>query len=142
MVVVPSAPTNQHPYEPIPGAGGDTVGAASARQQEREIASQVLRAVEHCFSRLKAGLKVRATTSLPLHCVNALRNSRLSLCLQFSMPSQGAFVTSMALQLAANHAARLSPNALTQPVDDTLPGRGQALAPLEIEILSVFDTFT
>ena len=85
VVVVLSAPIDQHPYEPIPGAGGDTVGAASARQQEREIASQVLRAVEHCFRRLKAGLKVRAMASLSQYCVRTAP-SRLSLCLQFSKP--------------------------------------------------------
>jgi hypothetical protein len=153
VVVVLSAPIDQHPYEPIPGAGGDTVGAASARQQEREIASQVLRAVEHCFRRLKAGLKVRAMASLSQYCVYALR---LAACLYvYSFPSplqatflcrrcqaQGAFVTSMALQLAANHAARLVPNAPTQTVDGTLPVRGQPLDPLELEILRVVDTFT
>ena len=53
-------PVDQHPYSPYPGAGGESVGAASERQQEREVAEQVLVSVEHCFRRLKAGLKVRA----------------------------------------------------------------------------------
>lgn len=92
VVVLLSAPIDQHPYEPIPGAGGDTVGAASARQQEREIASQVLRAVEHCFRRLKAGLKVRAMASLSQYCVYALRLAACLYVYSFPSPLQATFL--------------------------------------------------
>ena len=70
-------PVDQHPYSPYPGAGGETVGAASKRQQEREVAEKVLLAVEHCFRRLKAGLKVRAASVHSMHSTIATLLSRV-----------------------------------------------------------------
>lgn len=147
-----SAP-DDHPYSPYPGGGGDSVGAASEREKEREIADQVVKAVQHSLHRLKSGLKVRAKT---LHTTTDRRITGLyrnivactvclvQTCFAYRCCTLTLFgdADANALKLASEHAQRQTQDeGSSRATHIMLPGEGLPLSPVELELLDCFEAY-
>ena len=52
-----------HPYSPLPGDAGVTVGARSEREKERELADMALRLTSKALLRLREGLALAAASA-------------------------------------------------------------------------------